>query len=148
FLPADRWWESIYIAATVRGLFADRPPLVRFLSNKRGYSATFGRDLADAGFDPRAVMDKSELDSVVVPALASLVDRAFPLGLDGCSPAHGRRRLRAAENERERGEIEEVFDVVVWTTPDAVEIGGRLIGAAVSDERVRLRPGAHEARTW
>src|SRR6185295_9881186 len=35
FVPADRWWESIYLAATVRGLFADRPPQVRFLSNKR-----------------------------------------------------------------------------------------------------------------
>src|SRR6185503_7559785 len=22
FIPADRWWESIYVAATVRGLFA------------------------------------------------------------------------------------------------------------------------------
>src|SRR3954462_5592296 len=35
FVAADRWWESIYLAATVRGLYADRPPQVRFLSNKR-----------------------------------------------------------------------------------------------------------------
>ena len=37
------------------------PPAVRFLSNKRGYAATFGRDLLDAGFDPRDVMDKSAI---------------------------------------------------------------------------------------
>ena len=53
FIAPDRWWESIYVAATVRGTFPRRQPAVRFLSNKRGYTATFGRDLMDAGFDPR-----------------------------------------------------------------------------------------------
>ena len=38
-----------------------RAPTVRFLSNKRGYSATFGRDLMEAGFDPRDVMDKAAI---------------------------------------------------------------------------------------
>jgi hypothetical protein len=60
FIPPDRWWESIYLANTVRGMFAGSPPACRFLSNKRGYEATFGRDLLDAGFDPRDVMDKSD----------------------------------------------------------------------------------------
>ncbi len=40
FIPADRWWESIYLASTVRGIFAENPPTCRFLSNKRGYEAT------------------------------------------------------------------------------------------------------------
>jgi hypothetical protein len=56
FIPPDRWWESIYLANTVRGMFAGAPPACRFLSNKRGYEATFGRDLLDAGFDPRDVI--------------------------------------------------------------------------------------------
>jgi hypothetical protein len=148
FLPADRWWESIYVAATVRGLFAERAPAVRFLSNKRGYSATFGRDLADAGFDPRAVMDKSELASVVVPVIASLVDGAFPLTLDSVSPEQGRRRLRVADHEMERQEIEQALRVVLWTTPDGLELGGRLIGDGRPGDRVSLRPSAHEAVTW
>jgi hypothetical protein len=79
FIPPDRWWESIYLANTVRGMFAGNPPACRFLSNKRGYEATFGRDLLDAGFDPRDVMDKSELRGVVVPVVRSYLDRAFPL---------------------------------------------------------------------
>src|ERR1700676_1502254 len=31
FIPADRWWESIYLASTVRGMFAERPPACRFV---------------------------------------------------------------------------------------------------------------------
>ena len=36
FIPPDRWWESIYLANTVRGMFAENPPTCRFLSNKSG----------------------------------------------------------------------------------------------------------------
>src|SRR5580692_9992863 len=67
FIPADRWWESIYVASTVRGMFAEHPPACRFFSNKRGYEATFGRELLDAGFDPRDVIDKGDLARAVVP---------------------------------------------------------------------------------
>lgn len=81
FLPADRWWESIFLASTVRGMFPQSPPACRFLSNKRGYQATFGRDLLDAGFDPRDVLDKSELEAVVLPVVRSYLERAFPLAL-------------------------------------------------------------------
>jgi ABC-type arginine/histidine transport system permease subunit len=56
-------------------MFAKRQPAVRFVSNKRGYSATFGRDLMDAGFDPREVMDKVELERVILP---SALRRALP----------------------------------------------------------------------
>ena len=65
FIPADRWWESIYLAATIRGMFPDRPPAVRFLSNKRGYGATFGGEMLEAGFDPRDVMEKTDLAGTV-----------------------------------------------------------------------------------
>jgi hypothetical protein len=148
FLPADRWWESIYLAATVRGLFAERPPAVRFLSNKRGYSATFGRDLADAGFDPRDVMDKSDLTSSVVPAVAALVDRAFPLALDALAPATGRRRWLIADHESERRDVDRALDLILWERSDDLELGGRLLGDGHTDARTRLRPQRHEARTW
>src|SRR4051812_41495536 len=108
FVPAERWWESIYLAATVRGLYADRPPHVRFLSNKRGYAATFGRDLADAGFDPRDVMDKAALDTAVAPTLARFVDTAFPMALEvALSGAGGgdRRVWRASPHDAERREL-------------------------------------------
>ena len=83
FVPADRWWESIYLAATVRGMFPSRAPTVRFLSNKRGYSATFGRDLLDAGFDPRDVMDKSALRDTVVPAVDRTLRSRVPADARG-----------------------------------------------------------------
>ena len=81
FIPPDRWWESIYLANTVRGMFAGSPPACRFLSNKRGYEATFGRDLLDAGFDPRDVMDKGDLEGMVAPVVRAYLSRAFPLVL-------------------------------------------------------------------
>ena len=113
FIPSDRWWDSIYVAATVRGMFAKRQPAVRFVSNKRGYSATFGRDLMDAGFDPREVMDKVELERVILPSALRDVDERFPLELrapaTAASPvpiAGGRRvttRDRAAARSRRVG---------------------------------------------
>jgi hypothetical protein len=144
FVPADRWWESIYTAATVRGLFADRAPLVRFLSNKRGYSATFGRDLLGAGFDPRDVIDKSELVPVGVPAVAGLFERQFPVALDTRRGAAGPRRLRVGDADRR--DVEAFFDVVVWPSGQGIELGGRLVDAP--DGRVTIRGGSHEAVTW
>jgi hypothetical protein len=147
FVRADRWWESIYLAATVRGMFPDRVPEVRFLSNKRGYAATFGRELIDAGFDPRDVMDKSEVATVVVPTIASLVDRAFPLTLDGCTSSRA-VTWPVADQPQERLEIERSFDLVLWPVPDGFELGGGLIDDAESDGHVHLRAGSHEAQTW
>lgn len=144
FVPADRWWESIYTAATVRGLFADRAPLVRFLSNKRGYSATFGRDLLGAGFDPRDVIDKAELVTVGVPALADLFDRQFPLALDVRTREGGRRRRRIAEADRR--DVEARGDLVLWPSGQGLELGGRLVDG--TDGRVTIRAGSHEAVTW
>jgi hypothetical protein len=147
FVPADRWWESIYIGATVRGIFADRPPTIRFLSNKRGYSATFGRELLDAGFDPRDVMDKSELASVVVPAVAALVDRAFPKFLETIDDTSLRRSIRVSIDDAERRSIEDTFDVVLWHVGDQIELGGRLVGSG-GRGRVPLKVNSHEAASW
>jgi hypothetical protein len=135
FLPADRWWESIYLAATVRGMFASRPPACRFFSNKRGYGATFGRDLVEAGFDPRDVIEKDELSKVVVPALRSYLDRRFPWRLEGTA---------VGSTEEDRQEVEDALDVVVWRDAD----GGISIGGKALSRRVQLKPGSQEGVTW
>ena len=137
-IPADRWWDSIYVAATVRGMFPKRQPAVRFISNKRGYSATFGRELMDAGFDPRDVMDKVELERVILPSVLRDIDERFPLELTASS-----RTMPIGSDEESRGEVERRFDLVAWDTAGRVELGGRLLEAPVI-----FRTGSHEGTTW
>ncbi len=140
FIPADRWWESIYLAATVRGMFATRPPACRFFSNKRGYGATFGRDLVEAGFDPRDVIEKDDLSRVVVPALRSFLDRRFPWRLERPSllPA------AVGVSEEDIGEAEEEMDLVAWIEAD----GGLSLGGRGVARRLQLKAASQEARTW
>ena len=140
FVPADRWWESIYVAATVRGLFARHQPAVRFVSNKRGYAATFGRDLMDAGFDPREVMDKAELESVIVPSIVADLDARFPLALTTADRPAG---IPVAAHDAARQEIERALDLVEWDVGGRVELGGRLLAAPVA-----FRAGSQEGMTW
>jgi hypothetical protein len=140
FIPADRWWESIYLAATVRGMFPKHQPAVRFISNKRGYAATFGRDLMDAGFDPREVMDKAELDASVVPSIASDLDVRFPLELTSSVRP---RPIPLAAHEDSRHEIEHALDLVEWDVGGRAELAGRLLAGPVT-----FRPGSNEAVTW
>ena len=139
FIPPDRWWESIYLANTVRGMFADNPPTCRFLSNKRGYEATFGRDLLDAGFDPRDVMDKGELGGMVVPVVRAYLDRAFPLVLETA----GGSEAWVGKTEEDRREVDSELDLALWCGGTGVEIGGRLLPA-----RLAFKPGSQEAVTW
>jgi hypothetical protein len=139
FIPPDRWWESIYLANTVRGMFAGTPPACRFLSNKRGYEATFGRDLLDAGFDPRDVMDKGDLRGMVVPVVRSYLSRAFPLVLQ----IPGAPDAAVAKTEEDRREIESQLDLVIWQG-EPVEIGGRLLDG----KRLPFKAGSQEAVTW
>lgn len=144
FIPADRWWESIYLASTVRGMFADNPPTCRFLSNKRGYEATFGCDLIDAGFNPRDVMDKRELKEMVVPVVRSYLDKTFPLRLE----IVGGPAAAAAKTEEDRREIESEMDLVVWCNDPAVEVGGRLLAGEGDKRRLTCKAGSQEAVTW
>jgi hypothetical protein len=147
FVPAARWWETIYLAATVRGMYASRPPVARFLSNKRGYAATFGRDLLDAGFDPRDVMDKGELARVVVPTLRACLARAFPCRLRMARGGEDAAAVRVAADEAERQEIERELDLVLWSAPGGAELGGRAL-AGEPGRRIQLKEGQHEAATW
>jgi hypothetical protein len=149
FVPAERWWETIYLAATVRGMFAARPPVARFVSNKRGYAATFGRDLLEAGFDPRDVMDKGELRRVVVPTLRAALAAGFPLRLRAARGAERLEAVPVAAGEAERDEIERELDLVVWSgaAGSGPELGGRAL-AAEQGRRLHLKEGGHEAATW
>jgi hypothetical protein len=152
FIPADRWWESIYLASAVRGMFAERPPACRFVSNKRGYEATFGRDLLDAGFDPREVIDKGDLDRAVVPILRRFLDRTFPLALRVTAPGRAAWELRVAPAGGERDEVEAYLDLVLWSVGDgSCELSGRAVALAAGDpprRRVAFKPGNQEAATW
>ncbi len=145
FIPADRWWESIYLAATIRGMFPHRAPAVRFLSNKRGYGATFGGEMADAGFDPRDVMEKSDLRDTVVPALSALFDRRFPAELECGTPSSKRRVPIAMTTDAERQDVERALDLVLWQQPHGLDLSGR---AVAPPGRVGLKSGAAEADTW
>ncbi len=146
FIPRDRWWESIFLASGIRGTFAERPPTGRFLSNKRGYAATFGCDLIDAGFDPRDVLDKDDLDHVMVPVLRRFLEQSMPF------------RLRALEStgsvletclaSADRTVVEASLDLVLWPTESSFELGGRAIVAAGRRARVRLKRGCPEVMTW
>ena len=140
FIPADRWWESIYLGATIRGLFPERPPVIRFCSNKRGYDATFGRELLDAGFDPRDVLDKTEMSRVVVPALLKLLQSQFPQALRTNGSAESRAIPVA---DADRSEVERDSDVVLWRTPAGATIGGRAVGGTTA-----LKAGSPEIQTW
>lgn len=140
FVPADRWWESIYLGATIRGLFPDRPPIVRFCSNKRGYDATFGRDLLDAGFDPRDVMDKTDMTRVVAPTLLRLLHAQFPLSLRVASASSVTPHPVA---EADRAEVEREVDVVLWRSGPGATAGGRALTTAAA-----LRAGSPEIETW
>jgi len=141
FIPPERWWESIVLASTVRGMFAENPPTCRFLSNKRGYEATFGRDLVDSGFHPRDVMDKRELRETVVPVVRSYLARAFPLKLELAGAGVD---VAVAKTDEDRREVEGEVDLVAWCGA-SVEIGGRLVAA---ERSVSLKPGSQEAATW
>ncbi len=148
FIQADRWWESIYLAGTVRGMFAENPPTCRFLSNKRGYEATFGRDLIDAGFNPRDVMDKGELRGMVVPVVRSYLERAFPFTLRVVQGDDRPPACAVARTEEDRREVERELDLVVWCGGPAVEIGGRLLAGEGERRRLSFKAGSQEAATW
>ncbi len=140
FVPADRWWESIYIGATVRGLFAERPPTIRFCSNKRGYDATFGKELIDAGFDPRDVMDKSTMHDIVVPAVLKQIDAKFPATLRAID---GGRIQTVPVADADRDEIAREIDLALWSGSEKPSLAGRAVSSPTT-----LRAASAEAATW
>jgi hypothetical protein len=144
FIPDERWWESIVLANAVRGQLS-RPPTCVFLSNKRGYEATFGRDLLDAGFDPRDVLAKSDLARTVVPLVRTTLARVFPRALRIAGEAAA---VPVADHEGDRRAIEAELDLVLWPGEATIELGGRLFAAETERGRLTLRADSQEAATW
>ena len=144
FVPVDQWWETIYLANTVRGMYAERPPQCLFLSNKRGFHATFGKDLLSVGFDPRDVLHKDELDEALVPLLHRHFREAFPLQLEVAGVPTTEWLTR---DEVEFEALSERLDVVLWEHRGAaLTLSGRRV--ATRKGRVELSAGSHEAVTW
>jgi len=98
----------------------------------------------DAGFDPRDVMDKSDLGAVVVPTIVATLERQFPLRLRGRFGADPAREWIVAADDGERRDVESAFDIVLWPAAGGVEIGGRLVAGG----RLVIKPGSHEGATW
>lgn len=144
FVPADQWWESIYLANTVRGMYADRPPQCIFLSNKRGFHATFGKDLLEVGFDPRDVLHKDEVEEGLVPLLRRRLRDAFPLELRVAGVA-SIEWLTADPIELEQ--LSQQLDLVVWDDRAAkLGLSGRSVQGRLA--RLDLASDGHEAVTW
>ena len=152
FVPPDRWWESTMLATTVRGIVGERPPRCAFISNKRGYEATFGAELLAAGHDPRDVLNKYDLKRIVIPFLEKYLEQNFPQELlwttnkSVSNGAPNRSRISAGADERRA--VESKLDIVLWPQSDAAcEIGGR---AFATDKKspVTLSADGNELETW
>ena len=142
FLCRDEWWTSIYLASTIRGMFPQRTPSCRFMSNKTGFGIGFGRDLMDAGFDPREVIDKSQLGALITGVLDDFMDQAFPLELEICS-GHD-EPVSFQVNREDRETMEAALDLIWWEDRHA---GPELSGRMVSGKK-QLRPKTQEQISW
>ncbi len=148
FIPRDRWWETTMLSSTVRGIVGERAPKCAFISNKRGYEATFGAELLAAGHDPRDVLNKYEMERVVVPFLQRYVKKHFPWQMNWKNPAADLQFCSVNSDELEKREVESELDLVLWPAKDqAVELGGR----ALCPERkspVQLQVDSNEYESW
>ncbi len=151
FVPRDRWWESTLLASTIRGMFARRTPSCAFMSNKKGYEATFGAELLEAGFDPRDVLNKNRIESIVIAKLEGYLKKTFPWRLElSCSSRNSQvERLAVGRQEDDRREIEKALDLVLWPVSDqSREIGGRALRSEAGRPRLCLPALGNEAETW
>ncbi len=147
FLPRDDWWASIYLANTIRGMFPQRSPFCRFMSNKRGFGIGFGKEMMEAGFDPREVIDKNELAKTIAPELALFLAQSFPLILEVCAGDEEPFERRISRDDRAAVEAE--LDLAWWADEEAgPALGGRLLAERSGKRAAMLRPKGQEAATW
>lgn len=143
FVPDDRCWESIDLASMVRGKYpSSRAPRCNFMSNKRVFHARFAADMEDAGFSFKDVLDKDELETTLVPRLARLLRKAFPLELERTGRARS-EWLTADAEDRQR--VDEELDLVLWE-----DRPGRLglAGVGVDGGLVEMASDGQEALGW
>jgi hypothetical protein len=148
FIPRERWWETTMLASTVRGIVGERAPKCAFISNKRGYEATFGAELLAAGHDPRDVLNKYEMERVVVPFFARHLHESFPLQLVACENADDQLRCRVNSEDVERNQIHSELDLVLWPEKNqSIELGGK----SLADNKkpfLSFPASGNEAFTW
>ncbi|CAM2067628.1 hypothetical protein SCOR_19755 [Sulfidibacter corallicola] len=149
FLPDDRWWESIYLANTIRGMFAAHPPSCRFMSNKTGFEATFGADLFEAGFDPRDVLGKHRLAQQFVPALQRFRRQHFPLVVRDLGTDGWPREKWLGRQADIHEALATDYDLILWLdAAQKVRLSGRLIKTGSGKRCLTLKPDSQESRTW
>ncbi|MEM7456666.1 MAG: hypothetical protein AAF456_20140 [Planctomycetota bacterium] len=147
FVPRDKWWESTMLATTVRGIKGQPPPRCAFISNKRGYEATFGAELLAAGHDPRDVLNKYETERIVVPFLVKHLAEAFSLTLIW-TQADLESSCRIGDDPVSRRELEAEIDLVLWPDKDGQsELGGRLLEPSKKSPLV-FPVDSNEFKTW
>lgn len=145
FVSPDLWWETIHLACTVRGALPNDPPVVRFLSNKRGYQASFGARLMESGFDPRDVLDKDRLESSVASVIESTLERQFPAQLSVRGPEGSVVRRLARGTDAECESLAQSFDLLGRERGDGTL---ELRGSAVVAGPLVLEPSRVEWPTF
>ncbi len=148
FIPRERWWDSTMLASTVRGIAGARAPKCAFISNKRGYEATFGSELLAAGHDPRDVMNKYEMERVVVPFLDRHLNSYFPWHLNWLDAAGIKNRCLINSDDAEKRNVESELDIIRWPEKDqSIELGGKAFSPSKKSSIVLTADG-NEALTW
>lgn len=148
FVPRERWWETTMLASTVRGIVGERAPKCAFISNKRGYEATFGAELLAAGHDPRDVLNKYEMERVVVPFLSRHLVDCFPLRLEWKDARQDVQTCMLNTDLAELTEVNQHLDLVLWPEKNqSVEIDGRALDGSKKNSLV-LPSSGNEAITW
>ncbi len=149
FVPKDRWWETTLLATTIRGIFGERRLQCVFFSNKRGYEATFGADLFAAGHDPRDVLNKNELEKIVVPKMKRFIDDQFPDCLTWRQNADDKwpQSIPSSCSDRERKEISSCLDLILWPIQNkSAYLSGNAIRS--SNLEIALSYDSNEYQTW
>lgn len=148
FISRERWWDTTILASTVRGIVGDRGPKCAFISNKRGYEATFGSELLAAGHDPRDVMNKYEMERVVVPFMNQHLQSHFPWQLNWSQNINSNHCCWVNQEEGAKRDVESELDLVLWPEKDqSIEMGGRALTSA-RKPALSLASDGNEAETW
>lgn len=146
FIGEEDWWETIFLASTVRGMLPQAPPGCRFMSNKSGFGISFGRELMEAGFDPRDVIDKNDLRELIGAVLDDYMDLHFPYHLEWVQGDEEPIEERVGSNDWEP--LQDALDLVLWLARDTPSLGGSLMRRKVSQSKTVLKPKEAEAATW
>ena len=115
FIQPDRRRESIYVAATVRGTFARKPPGSAVSFEQTRLHGDLRTRSDGRRVRPREVMDKAELETVIVPSITRELRARFPYHLR--TPDRDRPTPVGSDADA-RQDLDSQIDVMLW------DIGG------------------------